>query len=213
MKALFTIRTILVMTSLFLLVSALPARGDVVLGLGNITATGDAGTILTLTYNAVAYDTNDLVLGETKIYNGGVEANSTYPPPGADDFDFNQTVHSLDGLTHLETMFNGLYTVFFVFENNGNDDANWYGIDANDNLTTGVWVDASATAVDTGYNTGVGNQNLKGYVFTTDVPSKGIRIEGRGFDAYSISALPEPGAITLLALGGLGVLLRRRRRA
>ncbi len=83
----------------------------------------------------------------------------------------------------------------------------------NDNLTTGVWVDASATAVDTGYNTGVGNQNLKGYVFTTDVGCKGIRIEGQGFDAYSISALPEPGAITLLALGGLGVLLRRRRRA
>jgi hypothetical protein len=213
MKTLLTPSLILIVAVVCLAFPAASAKADLVAGLGTITATGNQGTILTITHGVDVYNVGDLALGTTKIYDGAVEQTSTWPAPGADDFSFNQTVHSTDGITHLETIFAGMYDTFFVFENGGNDDADWAGINADNSLRTAVSVDASATAADTTYNTGIGNQDLKGYVFTTEVPVKGLRITAQGFDAYSISAvIPEPVSLSLLVVGGLCVVRRRRRR-
>jgi hypothetical protein len=223
MKKKFGMLIVLLVLALAL---AAPVQAGLVEGLGDITATGDAGTILTITYDGDTYDTStDLVSGTTTLYDGSDNpVASGYPAPGADDFSFDQTLHTTDGagVTYLETIFGTTdsYDTFFVFENGGNDDASWYGKKANGDLIEGVWVDASATASATGRTTGVGGQSLKGYVFTTSEAVAGIRIlpgsslgvadTGIGFDAYSNSAVPEPATIALLALGGL-VLVRRHR--
>ena len=174
-----------------------------------ITATGNAGTILTITHAGHTYETSiDLVSGTTTLYDGSDNpVTSGWPAPGADDFSFDQTVHTTDstGVTYLETILGSTnsYDTFFIFENNGNDDASWYGVKANGDLTAGIWVDASATAGETGYRTGINNQSLKGYVFTTGQAVAGIRIlpgnslgspdTNIGFDAYSISAVNDDG--------------------
>ena len=56
----------------------------------------------------------------------------------------------------------------------------------------------------------MGDQTAFGYVLTTDVPVKGLRITASGHDSLSISAIPEPATLVLLSIGGL-VILRRRR--
>jgi uncharacterized repeat protein (TIGR01451 family) len=177
---------------------------NTVSGLGSITATGNAGAIQTITYGGETYNTSDLLLGTTKLYNSSdAEVASTWPAPGADDFSFDQTVHTTDGLAYLETKFADMHDTFFVFENGGNDNANWYGINSDNSLTDPIYVNAFATAQDTGYKTGIGNNSpLKGFVFKTCTPVKGIRIVVQGFDAYSISAveleeeiIPVPGGV------------------
>jgi len=181
-----------------------------------VLATGDKGTLQSIRYGGITYTTNELVCGTTNLYNASdIEVASTWLLPGADDFSFDQTVHSTDTCHYLKTTFNVYSTLFFVFENNGNDDATWYGVNDNGSLRPGVLVDASACAMDTGYTTGIGGQKLKGYCFKTEAPVKGIKIVGHGFDAYSISCypIPEPTTLTLLGLGGLMAILRRRRRA
>ena len=219
------LRIIVLLAVTLIFTSSLQA--DLVSGLGTITATGDKGTITSITYDGDVYDpTTDLLSGVTTLYDSDDNpVASTYPSPGADDFSFDQTVHTTDDSTvvYLETIFSttNSYDTFFVFENNGNDDASWYGVKANGDLTTGVWVDASATSIDTGYDTGIGPQSLKGFVFTTSEEVAGIRIlpgdslgnpvTTVGFDAYSISAVPEPATIAILGLGGLFVLRRRRK--
>ncbi len=210
--------TMTLMVACILLVSG-PARtalADAVYGCGDVLATGDKGTIQMIRYDGVTYPTSELMCGTTKIYDASdVEQTSTWPMPGADDFSFDQTVHSTDNCQYLKTTFDVHSTTFFVFENNGNDDATWYGIRDGGLLGPPVLVDASAVAMDTGYTTGIGGQKLKGYCFKTDVPVKTIKIVGQGFDAYSISAypIPEPTTLTLLGLGGGLAVLRRRRRA
>lgn len=208
------------------LILALPLQADLVNGLGSITASGNAGTIQTITYGMDTYNTStDLLSGTTTLYDSSDNpVASTWPAPGADDFSFDDTAHSTDStdVEYLQTIFgtSNSYETFFVFENGGNDDASWYGVKANGDLTTGVWVDASETATDTGYDTGIGGQNLKGYVFTTSESVAGIRIlpgsglgdpdSSIGFDAYSISTVPEPATIAILGLGSLFALRRRR---
>jgi hypothetical protein len=207
------------------------AFGDTVSGLGNITATGNAGTITQISYEGSDYDPAvDLVLGTTTIYDGSdnpVDPTYAYGDavsPYADDFSFDKTVSTTDktGTIYLETIFgaNNSYDTFFAFENNGNDDASWYGVRADGSLTTGVWVDASATASATGYSTGIGSQALSGYVFTTSEPVAGIRIlpgsslgsstDSIGFDMFSVStfqstASPEiiSSAVTEATVGQL----------
>ncbi|MFW6146126.1 MAG: PEP-CTERM sorting domain-containing protein [Planctomycetota bacterium] len=206
----------LVLGSLLLMSGlAQTALADAVYGCGDVLATGNKGTITHIRYDGITYPTTELVCGTTTLYNAsGVEQTSTWPLPGADDFSFDQTVHSTDNCQYLKTMFNVYSTTFFVFENNGNDDADWYRIDGDGSLGPKVSVDASAVAANTGYTTGIGGQKLKGYCLETDVPVKGLKIVGSGFDAYSISCypIPEPTTAALLGLGGLAAIRRRRRR-
>ena len=168
-----------------------------------------------MTWDGTTHLTSELVCGKTRVYNAAnVGVPSAYPAPGADDFCFDRTMHTTDNGAYLKTLFDVYSTTFFVFENNGNDDATWYGIHENGTLRPGVLVDASKVAKNTHYTTGLGCQRLMGYCFKTDVPVKGIRIVGRGFDAYSISCIPipEPATLTLLALGGAAALRRRTAR-
>ena len=220
-------RKIVILTAFVFAIAfaASPVGADTCAGLGTITATGDQGTIQTITYGGITYDTDDLVLGTTKLYdNSDKEVESALPTPGADDFSFNLTCHSTDAGTvyYLQTIFgtSDSWNTFFVFESGGNDNATWYGVKANGDLTTGLYV-PSTTAVDTGYNTGYGSKNLEGFVFTTSELCAGLRIlpgnsygvadSGIGFDAMSISTTPIPGAAWLLASGLLGLVVIRRR--
>ena len=103
-----------------------------------------------------------------------------------------------------------LVDTIFVFERGGNDNGTVQAILADDSLGMALTLTKNGDPyANTGVN--VGGQNAFGYVLTTDVPVKGLRITASGHDALSISAIPEPATICLLSVGGLLALRRRRR--
>jgi len=195
-----------------------PALGDAITGHGTITATGDAGTITAITYNATVYTvaSGSLVTGSSMAYDNPAtpDPNPTYPPGGADNFGIGGAgdCGSLDNADYLLTTFDADYSVFFIYENGGNQPGSVSGITSGGTQRTAQAFD-NDTFTDTGYDSGVGGQNVKGLVFTTDVPVRKVRIDSSGFDAYLVTALvPEPMSMAFLAAGGLAVLVRRRRR-
>ena len=131
----------------------------------------------------------------------------------ADNFMFRldgqNDISSIDGIDFQQTIFPFLVDTIFVFERGGNDNGTVQAILADDTLGTALELTKNgAPYADTGVN--VGGQNAFGYVLTTDVPVKGLRITASGHDAFSISApIPEPATLVLLSIGGL--FLRRRR--
>ncbi len=206
-----------VLAALVLVVLAPSARADSVAGHGDITATGNAGTILDITYDGTTYvaDDGEIVNGTTTKWDGDTQIfDGTYPPEGADNLSFavNADCCSLDGITHMITLFDGLHDTFFIYENGGNQPGDIQCVFADDTLGT-AQAFTSGTFTDTTYNTGVGGQDLKGLVFTTDVPVKGVRINSSGFDCFTVAAVvPEPGMMATFGFGLLGLILRRRLR-
>lgn len=118
-------------------------------------------------------------------------------------------ISSIDGINFQETIFPFLTDTIFVFERGGNDAGTVQAILADGTLG------GALTLTKNGFpygNTGidVGGSPAFGYVLTTDVLVKGLRITASGHDALSISTVPEPATMALLWLGGLLALRRRR---
>jgi len=212
------------------------AQADSLNGLADVTVVDDA--IVSLQYSGAEYVVadGDLVLGTTTRWyipaDTGVEtlwaegdpapaatvSGTSNPKDGdvgskADNFlfrlDGSNDISSIDGIDFQETVFPTLVDTVFVFERGGNDNGTVQAILADDSLGTALTLTKNgAPYADTGVN--VGGQNAYGYVLTTDVPVKGLRITASGHDALSISAIPEPATLALLGLGGLALLRRRR---
>jgi len=211
-------------------------RADSLSGLPDVTAVDDA--LVSLLYLGTEYVVadGDLVLGTTTRWyiptDTGIETlwaegdpapaatvSGTSDPKAsdvgskADNFlfrlDGNNDISSIDGIDFQQTIFPIPVDTIFVFERGGNDSGTVQAILADDSLGTALTLTKNADPyANTGVN--VGGQNAFGYVLTTDVPVKGLRITASGHDALSISAIPEPATICLLSLGGLMILRRRR---
>ena len=227
--------TIPVIVLVSMLCSAVQA--DLLTGLPDVTVVD--GAIVSLRYAGTEYVVahGDLILGTTSRWyiptDTGIETlwAEGDPAPGAtvsgtsnpkvgdvgsnaDNFFFSiagdpDNISSLDGIDFQQTIFSIPVDTIFVFERGGNDSGTVQAILADDSLGTALTLTKNAAPyANTGVN--VNGQNAFGYVLTTDVPVKGVRITASGHDALSVSAVPEPGTIALLGLGGLTLLRRRR---
>ena len=210
-------------------------QADMLSGLPDVTVVDDA--IVSLQYLGTDYVVadGDLVLGTTTRWyiDAGIEtlwaegdpapaatvsgtSNPKDPDVGsnADNFFFGiegdaDNISSIDGIDFQQTVFPILVDTIFVFERGGNDNGTVEAILADDSLGTALTLTKNgAPYASTGVD--VNGQTAFGYVLTTDVPVKGLRITASGHDALSISAIPEPATLALLGLGGLALLRRRR---
>ena len=210
-------------------------QADMLSGLPDVTVVDDA--IVSLQYLGTDYVVadGDLVLGTTTRWyiDAGIEtlwaegdpapaatvsgtSNPKEPDVGsnADNFFFGiegdaDNISSIDGIDFQQTIFPILVDTIFVFERGGNDSGTVQAILADDSLGTALTLTKNgAPYASTGVD--VNGQTAFGYVLTTDVPVKGVRITASGHDALSISAIPEPATLALLGLGGLALLRRRR---
>ena len=238
MKRQFLARVSVVVLLSMLLCSAVQA--DLLSELPDVTVADDAIVSLTFGGTDYVVADGDLVLGTTTRWyipaSTGVETQwvdgdpvqpemptvggTSSPKVGdiganADNYLFKTTpggstdISSIDGIDFQETIFPFLVDSIFVFERGGNDPGTVQAILADDSLGTALTLTKNGAPY---ANTGVGvnGQNAFGYVLTTDVPVKGLRITASGHDAFSVSApIPEPATLALLSLGGL--FLRRRR--
>jgi hypothetical protein len=212
------------------------AQAHTLTGLPDVTVVDDA--IVSLQYLGTEYVVadGDLILGTTTRWyiptDTGIEtlwpegdpapaatvSGTSDPKEGdvgskADNFlfelDGSTNISSIDGIDFQQTIFPVLVDTIFVFERGGNDNGTVQAILADDSLGTALTLTKNGDPyANTGVN--VNGQNAFGYVLTTDVPVKGVRITASGHDTLSISAIPEPATIALLGLGGLALLRRRR---
>jgi len=114
---------------------------------------------------------------------------------------------TMDALPYMETMFANPATVIFYFERGtGYDLGNVYGITggvlgAPIALTAAAW---TPTAI--AYSGG----SVKAYSLTFDLPVNGVRFAVPGGDALTVCTIPEPATLSILAIGGLLALRRRK---
>ncbi|MBE0536286.1 MAG: PEP-CTERM sorting domain-containing protein [Phycisphaerae bacterium] len=206
-------------------------RADMLTGLPGVVVSN--GEIVSIEYAGTTYGVADLGLGVTTRWYivDGVDTlwvdgdpapaatitTTSNPKVGdigakADNFIFNvgaaNDISSIDGINFQQTIFPFLTNTIFVFERGGNDAGTVQAILPGGQLGEVLTLTANGAPY---ANTGVGvnGANAFGYVLETSVPVMGLRITASGHDALSISAVPEPASMTLLALGGLALLRRR----
>ena len=163
------------------------------------TATGNAGTLQTVTLCGNTYDVGDgdFITGATQRYDSGdnVVNPSPYLSEYADDFSFADctTLDASTGASYLETIFSELTYTFIIYENGDtSDDGDIQGIDSDDNLVGSPTRFNPGDYYDTGYISGTLSQPVKGFAYTFTEPVKGIRIsDATGLDPLVIIALVE----------------------
>jgi hypothetical protein len=186
-------------------------QADSLSGLSVITvyddSINDTLSMTSLTFDGKVYVVadGDLAVGTTTRWDNGTQVVDPAPPAlnigaNADNFLFESVINgrrdtnisSLDGLDYQETVFPFLVSTMFVLERGGNDNGTVQAILADGSLGTALTLTGGGAPY---ANTGVvvrdrnGNgQNAFGYVLTTDVPVKGLRITATGHDTLSISA-------------------------
>jgi|GEM_PF-4087701 len=165
------------------------------------------GAIMSLTFAGRDYVVadGDLVVGTTTRWANGKQVVDPAPPAvdigaNADNFLFESVIDgarhtdisSLDGLDYQETVFPFLVSAIFVFERGGNDNGTVQAILADGSLGAALTLTGGgAPYADTGISVldrKGQSQNAYGYVLTTDVPIKGLRITATKHDSLSISA-------------------------
>ena len=198
-----------------MVVVAGPVGADTLSGLSDVTVVG--GEIISFRYGGAEYvvANGDVALGTTTRWYvaGGVETlwpDGDPVPAGTptvtatsdpkvgdigskgDNFLFtlngSTNISSIDGVDFQQTVFPFLTNTFFLFERGGNDKGTWQAIHADGSLGTPVQFNGATDYANTGVS--VNGQNAFGVVFTTDVPSQGVRITASGHDTLSISAVP-----------------------
>jgi MYXO-CTERM domain-containing protein len=212
------------------------AGADMLVGLPGVQV--DGGQILSIEHAGTTYvvANGDLAVGTTTRWYilNGVETHwvDGDPAPAATvgntsnpkDYDIGahadnwilatsgvaNGLSSLDGIDFQQTIFPFASNLFFVFERGGNDNGTVQAILPGGQLGPALTLTANqAPYANTGVS--VAGQNAFGYVLVTDSPAIGLRITASGHDAMSISTpVPEPTSMTLLVLGGLALLRRRR---
>ena len=171
------------------------------------TIENDTKSLTSLTFDGTVYVVadEDLVVGTTTRWDNGMQVDDPDPPAlnigaNADNFLFeswiagarNTDISSLDGLDYQETVFPFLVSAIFVFERGGNDNGTVQAILADGSLGAALTLTGGgAPYADTGISVldrKGQSQNAYGYVLTTDVPIKGLRITATKHDSLSISA-------------------------
>ena len=162
------------------------------------TATGDAGTLLTVSLCGNSYVVvDDLINGNTNRYDSSdqVVNPSPYYSQYADNFSFADctTLDSGTGASYLETIFSEHVYTFVIFENGGtSDEGDIQCIDSSGNLVGSPTHFSASDYYDTGYISGILSQPVKGFAYTASEPVKGIRIsDATGLDPIIIAAVVE----------------------
>ena len=131
----------------------------------------------------------------------------------ADNFAWNgngsnaSDMSTMDALPYMETMFANPATVIFYFERGtGYDLGNVYGITGGVLGAPIALTAAAFTSTAIAYTGGV----VKAYSLTFDLPVNGVRFAVPGGDALTVCTIPEPATLSILAIGGLLALRRRK---
>lgn len=203
--------------SLFLvfLVGAMSAHADELISMPD--ATIEDGELISFRFQGKEYipANGDVVLGTTSRWyvSGGVETlweeggptpaatvtGTSTPKPNdvasnADDFFFGPAgsedgMSSIDGIDFQETIFENTSTLFFAFEQGGNDNGSWRAIYADGSMGPAVAFTSGSVYGSTGVT--IGSQVAHGVAFRTDAPAIGVRITASGHDTYCI-CIPKP---------------------
>jgi hypothetical protein len=199
---------------IFVMALALPAQAALVSPLTDTTATGAGGNILTLAFGGVTYTVadGDLTTGTSVV---SPNSHSTYKQEYADNFSLNQMA-TIDDRDYIETKFSFASTVFFIFENGGNDNpATIQALDVNGALIAGTSAAiTSGSWYDTDIRTTIGSYDAFGAAYQpqSSTLAYGFRITKEGYDPVSHSVpTPIPGAVWLLGSGLVGLVAIRRR--
>ena len=197
-KNILKIKGLSILTCALLILSAIimipTVSADSLAGHGNITATGNGGTITDITYDGATYDVSsgDVVTGDVTKYDSSDNpiTGGDYPDTGAEDFDLSTCAsNGASGpMTYLEVIFSEKSDIFFIYENGGTDSGTIQAIDGG-SLVGSALSFSSGTYTGTGYKSGVGNQDVKGMVYTTDSKVDGFRVTSAGIDILSFSAV------------------------
>jgi hypothetical protein len=163
-----------------------PAMDGVTIeGLGDMTATGDSGTITSIQ----SVSTSNLITGTTTL----VDQNGSFVGSNADNFSLDSNASVLYG-GEVKTMFSQPVSKIFFFECGGNDFGTIELLGLTGNVIGSEISLSSSTWESTGYDTSFYSIEAQGIMIdlsalSADLPVFGLRFTGSDIDPVSISAV------------------------